>query len=44
MKWSKRLERRKKRNHSAKFKAQVALAAIKGDKTQAELCSTRQEK
>jgi transposase len=29
--------RRKRRNHSAAFKAKVALAAIKGDKTLAEL-------
>lgn len=29
--------RRKRRNHSSAFKAKVALAAIKGDKTLAEL-------
>jgi transposase-like protein len=29
----------KRRNHSAQFKAQVALAAAKGDKTIAELAS-----
>jgi transposase-like protein len=29
--------RRKRRNHSAVFKAKVALAAIKGEKTLAEL-------
>lgn len=29
--------RRKRRNHSPGFKAQVALAALKGDKTLAEL-------
>jgi len=29
----------KRRNHSAAFKAKVALAAIKGDKTSAELAS-----
>jgi transposase len=29
--------KRKRRNHSAAFKAQVALAALKGDKTLAEL-------
>ena len=29
----------KRRNHSAAFKAKVALAAIKGDKTLAELAS-----
>ena len=29
--------RRPRRNHSAAFKAKVALAAIKGDKTLAEL-------
>ena len=31
------MARRKRRNHSSAFKAQVALAAIKGDKTLAEL-------
>jgi len=29
--------RRPRRNHSAKFKSKVALAALKGDKTTAEL-------
>ena len=29
--------RRKRRNHSSAFKAKVALAAVKGDKTLAEL-------
>lgn len=31
--------RRPRRNHTKKFKAQVALAALKGDKTLAELSS-----
>ena len=31
--------RRPRRNHSAKFKSKVALAALKGDKTIAELSS-----
>ena len=31
------MTRRKRRNHSPAFKAQVALAALKGDKTLAEL-------
>ena len=31
------MKRRPRRNHSPAFKAQVALAAIKGDKTLAEL-------
>ena len=29
--------KRRRRNHGAPFKAQVALAAVKGDKTPAEL-------
>ena len=29
----------RRRNHSAKFKVKVALAAIKGDRTMAELAS-----
>jgi transposase len=31
------MARRKRRNHSPAFKAQVAIAAVKGDKTLAEL-------
>jgi transposase-like protein len=31
------MTRRKRRNHSPTFKAQVAIAAVKGDKTLAEL-------
>ncbi len=31
------MARRKRRNHSPTFKAQVALAAVRGDKTLAEL-------
>ena len=31
------MARRKRRNHSPAFKAQIALAALKGDKTLAEL-------
>ncbi len=31
--------RRKRRNHSASFKAKVAFAALKGDKTLAQLAS-----
>ncbi len=33
--------RRPRQNHGATFKAQVALAAIKGDKTLAELADAR---
>jgi len=33
------MTRRKKRNHSTEFKAKVALAATKGDKTLAELAT-----
>ena len=31
--------KRSRRNHTAAFKAKVALAAIKGEKTLAELCT-----
>lgn len=31
------MARRQRRNHSSAFKAKVALAALKGDKTVAEL-------
>ena len=31
------MSRRRRRNHTAAFKAKVALAAIKGEKTLAEL-------
>jgi len=31
--------RRKRRNHTAAFKAKVALAAVKGDKTMAQLAA-----
>jgi len=37
LKGSKSMARRKRRNHSPAFKAQVALAAMKGDRTLAEL-------
>lgn len=35
--WSKTKARRKGRDHTLAFKAQVAIAALKGDKTLAEL-------
>lgn len=35
------MTRRKWRNHSPEFKAKVALAALKGDKTLAELAQQR---
>jgi transposase-like protein len=35
--WSEIMARRRRRNHAPAFKAQVALAALKGDKTLAEL-------
>ena len=31
------MTRRKRRNHSPEFKAKVAIAALKGDKTLAEM-------
>ena len=31
------MTRRKRRNHTGKFKAQVAIAALKGDKTLADI-------
>ena len=34
------MTRRKRRNHTGKFKAQVAIAALKGDKTLAEIAET----
>lgn len=37
--WSKKLSRRPRRNHSPSFKAKVALAAIKGEQTVAEIAS-----
>ncbi len=33
------MARRPRRNHSAAFKAKVALAALKGDKTMSELAT-----
>ena len=33
------MAKRSRRNHSAEFKAKAALAAIRGDKTMAELAS-----
>jgi acyl carrier protein len=38
--WSKRMARRKRRNHSPAFKTQFALAASKGDKTLAKLAQS----
>jgi len=37
MTWGREMTKRNRRNHSAGFKAKVALAAIAGDKTLAEL-------
>ena len=37
MTWGREMSKRSRRNHSAGFKAKVALAAIAGDKTLAEL-------
>lgn len=37
--WSKNLSRRHRRNHSPTFKAKVALAAVKGEQTVAEIAS-----
>ena len=34
-----KMARRPRRNHSAAFKAKVALAALKGDKTMSELAT-----
>ncbi len=33
------MNRRPRRNHSAEFKAKVALAAVRGDRTLSELAS-----
>ena len=37
IKRSEKMTRRKRRNHTGKFKAQVAIAALQGDKTLAEI-------
>src|SRR6476660_2216413 len=37
MEWGRCMTRRPRRNHTASFKAKVALAAIKGDRTIAQL-------
>lgn len=37
MKWSKSIAKRQRRNHSPAFNGQVAIAALKDDKTLAEL-------